>query len=145
MTIQDILIALAKERATMAGVDPVLCCAVVEQESYPPWNQWCSRYEPGFFTKYIEKMTNLTPTEARNRATSWGLMQLMGETAREEGYTTYLEQLIDPQIGLDRGLIHLKRMLVKANGDVHAALQFWNGGSNPNYASEVMARMPRYK
>lgn len=142
---QDQLIALAKERATMAGVDPVLCCAVVEQESQPQWNPWCSRWEPAFQTRYIEKMTNLTPTQAKNRSTSWGLMQLMGETAIEEGYTDFIEKLLDPITGLDRGLIHLKKMLVRANGDVHAALQDWNGGSNPNYASEVMARMPRYR
>lgn len=142
---KDELIALAKQLASAAGVDPVLCCAVVEQESAPPWNPLSYRFEPAFYQRYIAKMIHLTPTEAYARSASWGLMQLMGETAREEGMTGNIPDLMDPTIGLTKGLIHLKKELERANGNVHNALQGWNGGSNPNYAAEVMARMPKYQ
>src|SRR5579862_3189197 len=120
----EVLIALAKSCAITAGIDPVLCCAVCEQESFPPWNPWSIRYEPAFYDRYMARMTNISATEAHARATSWGLMQLMGETAREEGYTGYLPQLCDPETGLERGLIHLRRELLRAGGDVHQALQY---------------------
>ena len=32
-----------------------------------------------------------------------------------------------------------------AQSEIARALQLWNGGSNPNYAAEVLARLPRYK
>jgi soluble lytic murein transglycosylase-like protein len=137
----DTLIALAKERAAAAGVDPALACAVCDQES--SWNPWAIRCEPGFYMRYVAKL-HLGPTEAWARAFSWGLLQLMGETAREEGYLGDMAMLCDPQTGLDRGLIHLKKQLERANGDNHAALQFWNGGSAPNYAAEVLARVGKY-
>lgn len=138
----DAIVVLAKERATMAGVDPVLCCAVCEQES--DWNPWATRLEPAFEERYVTKL-HLGVTESVERSISWGLMQLIGETAREEGFKADLPMLCDPTMGLDRGLIHLKKELLRANGDVHNALQFWNGGSAPNYAAEVMARMPKYQ
>lgn len=136
------LVALAKGRALAVSMDPILCCAVCEQES--SWNPWAIRDEPGFYNRYVAKL-HLGVTEAAARAFSWGLMQLMGETAREEGYTDDLPKLCDPETGLDRGLLHLKKQLVRANSDVHLALQFWNGGSVPNYASEVLARYKNYQ
>ena len=138
----DELIALAKARAEFAGVSPSLACSVCEQES--SWNPWAIRYEPAFFARYIESMTRLSPTEARLRAMSFGLMQIMGETAREEGYVGDLTALCEPQTGLDRGLIHLKRVLARAAGNEEIALNLWNGGSNPQYALEVTARIAKY-
>lgn len=139
----DELIALAKARAQFAGVSPPLCCAVAEQES--SWNPWSIRYEPAFYERYIEKMTRLSPTEARLRAMSWGLLQIMGETAREEGYTGDLTKLCEPQTGLDHGLIHMKKCLARSGGNEPIALNLWNGGANPSYASEVMARLSKYQ
>jgi hypothetical protein len=142
VTTKDQLAALAKERAQMAGIDPVLCCAICEQES--SWNLWAVRDEPDFYQRYVVKL-HLGITEAMLRACSFGLMQLMGEVAREEGFTGDILSLTDPQLNLDRGLIHFKRMLAISDGDVHTALQHWNGGSNPNYADEVLARLPHYQ
>jgi soluble lytic murein transglycosylase-like protein len=136
------LITMAKASAATQGLDPALVCAVIEQES--SWNTWAVRYEPGFYEKYIVKQQLKDDTEAHARTISWGLMQLMGEVAREEHYTGPLPKLCDPQTGIDAGLIHLERMLKLAPGDVHAGLQHWNGGGNPNYADEVLARMPNY-
>lgn len=138
----ETLITLAKARAELAGVDPALTCAVCEQES--GWNPWAIRYEPEFYQRYIAPL-HLSPTVSMARSTSWGLMQLIGETAREAGYAGDLPMLCDPQTGLDWGLVHLKKQLVRAGGNEEAALQFWNGGSNSLYGTQVLARVAKYK
>lgn len=136
------LIALAKDRAAAASIDPALVCAVCEQES--SWNPWSIRFEPAFYSRYIENLKLNDATEAYGRAFSWGLMQIMGETAREEDYKGPLAALCDPATGVDAGILHLKRQLARAAGNMHLALQFWNGGGNPAYSSEVLARIHKY-
>lgn len=142
MTPSD-LIALAKSRAAAANISAPLACAVAEQES--SWNPWAIRYEPAFFDRYIVPLKLADATEANARSISWGLMQIMGETAREEGYKGALPALCDPQTGLDCGIEHLRRQLIRSAGNIPMALEFYNGGSNPAYASEVMARMTKYE
>jgi len=61
------------------------------------------RYEPAFFAKYVAPLyTNnkVGATEAYARGISWGLMQVMGQTAREKGASSlYLSTLCDPAVG----------------------------------------------
>src|SRR5579862_1562443 len=82
------LVALAHKAAAAHSLWPELVCAVVEQES--AWDPWALRYEPAFFDRYVRPQIargNLTDeAEARARAFSWGLMQVMGEVAREQGF-----------------------------------------------------------
>lgn len=140
------LVALAKQTAAAHGIDPVLVCAVVEQES--EWEPAALRYEPAFFTKYIMPQyaaNKISATEAHARGFSWGLLQLMGEVAREEGYTGHMVDLCQPAIGLDRGCIHLSKKLDQHHGDVTLGLLAWNGGSNQMYPQEVIARMEKYR
>lgn len=139
---QPELVALARAIAEKHGLDPVLVCAVIEQES--AWDTWAIRAEPAFDERYVKPL-HKTPTEEWGRSISWGLMQLMGEAARERGYTGPFAQLCDPATGLEWGCVHLKGKLAAAGGDVARALQLWNGGGNPNYAAEVIARMERYR
>jgi len=78
------LLTLARHAAEARALDPGLVCAVIEQES--AWNPWAMRYEPVFFTKYVAPLyTNnkISATEAYARGFSWGLMQVMGQVARE--------------------------------------------------------------
>jgi soluble lytic murein transglycosylase-like protein len=141
------LLALARNAADTESLDPTLVCAVIEQES--SWNPWAIRYEPAFFSKYVAPLyTNnkVAATEAYARGFSWGLMQVMGQTARETGLNSlHLSALCDPAVGLAIGCKLLKKKLTAANGDVHKALQSWNGGANPDYAEEVLSRLPRYR
>jgi hypothetical protein len=106
---------------------------------------------------------------------SWGLMQVMGQVAREHshpgpdsaatsaaprrsdseggsalvGFTLSdshaLSLLCDPATGLEIGCRVLAAKLAASHGDVTRALLLWNGGGNPSYATEVLARMPRYR
>lgn len=147
------LIALARAAAAYHELDSALLCAVVEQES--AWNTYAIRYEPGFRTRYVAPL-GLPPTEEVARSISWGLMQVMGQVAREHSFTgKFLSALCDPALGLDIGCAVLASKVSAAQqsgqgsapreNEIVRALQLWNGGSNPNYAAEVLARLPRYK
>ena len=100
------LIALAKQFAVTNNLYPELVCAVIEQES--AWDTWAYRYEPEFYQHYITPLLDRgevkTRTEATMRATSWGLMQIMGQVAREYGFQgPFLSALCVPETGIRIG------------------------------------------
>lgn len=137
------LLALARSSAARHALDSALVCAVVEQES--AWDTHAIRYEPSFRARYVAPL-GLPPTEEVARSISWGLMQVMGQVAREHGfYGKFLSALCDPAIGLDIGCAVLAAKLSAAGADVTRALELWNGGGNPDYAPQVFARIARYK
>jgi soluble lytic murein transglycosylase-like protein len=134
---------LAKDQAKQFSLGPALVCAVVEQES--EWNPWAIRSEKAFEVRYIDPMGLKNVTEVWSRSMSWGLMQLMGETAREFGFTgKYLSQLCEPPTGLLWGCKKLRRCFDLHPNDNEKALLAYNGGSNPNYDNEVLARVRKY-
>jgi soluble lytic murein transglycosylase-like protein len=138
----DGLIALARTIAARHSLDPALVCAVVEQES--SWEPCAIRYEPAFRTRYVAPL-GLPTTEEIARSISWGLMQVMGQVAREHGFTgKSLAALVDPGDGLDIGCAVLAAKVSAAAGDVPRALELWNGGANPDYAAQVLARLAHY-
>ena len=137
------LISLARTIAAQHTVPPALVCAVVEQES--AWNPYAIRYEPAFRTRYVAPL-GLSPTEEIARSISWGLMQVMGQVAREHGFTgKFLAALCDPPAGLDAGCKVLASKLVASGGDLTLALERWNGGANLGYAAEVLMRLEHYR
>ena len=128
--------------AQQHSLDPALVCAVVEQES--SWETYALRYEPAFRSRYVTPL-GLSPTEEISRSISWGLMQVMGQVAREHGFSgKFLSALCEPAAGLAIGCVVLASKLSGANGDISRALSLWNGGANPNYAGEVIARVAHY-
>jgi soluble lytic murein transglycosylase-like protein len=137
------LIALARSAAARHALDPALVCAVVEQES--SWDAHAIRYEPAFRARYVAPL-GLSPTEEIARSISWGLMQVMGQVAREHGFDgKVLSALCDPATGLDIGCAVLAAKLSAAGENVPRALELWNGGGKSDYALQVLARMARYK
>ncbi len=140
------LLTFARKAAAAQSLDPGLVCAVVEQES--AWNPWAIRFEPAFFKKYVASLyTNnkVTASEAYARGFSWGLMQVMGQVARETGFEgAFLSALCDPEQGLAVGCRVLRRKLDAMDGDTTRGLLAWNGGANPLYAAQVLARRPHY-
>jgi soluble lytic murein transglycosylase-like protein len=136
------LIALAKAAAIRHMLAAPLVCAVVEQES--GWNAWAVRYEPAFRVRYVAPL-HLPPTLEVCCSISWGLMQLMGQCAIEDGYPGKIPALCDPATGLEWGCVHLVKKISEARGDPHRGLELWNGGGNKDYADQVFARVPRYQ
>jgi soluble lytic murein transglycosylase-like protein len=57
----------------------------------------------------------------------------------------YLSTLCDPAVGLAVGCKVLRQKLDAAGGDASRALLAWNGGGNPDYAEEDLARVARYR
>lgn len=143
---RDELIALAQKKAAEHGLSPKIFCGLVERETQ--WNAWKIRYEPGFYEEYVQKMVNAgaihDETEAHGRAISWGLGQVMGETAREMGFTGDFAQLCEPETGLEYTARILRHDIDRASANVTAALQRYNGGKNPNYAAEVLQLSQKY-
>lgn len=131
-------------------VDHKLVSAVIWQES--KGNPYATRYEPGFYRRYIQgkKLKDLAGkialiggrseiTELKERSTSFGLMQIMGQTAREYGFkVNELTVLLDPMVNIELGTKILADKIRKKNGDVHQGLLAWNGGGNIEYPNEVM-------
>src|SRR5271156_6157981 len=109
------LIALVRAVAANHKLDPAVVCAVADQES--SWNPYAIRYEPAFRSRYVAPL-GLPPTEEVARSISWGLMQVMGQVAREHGFTgKFPSALCDPAIGLDIGCAVLAAKLSAATGD----------------------------
>jgi soluble lytic murein transglycosylase-like protein len=135
---------LAIKAAEAHGIDPALVCAVCHHES-GNWKPYAVRYEPTFYGRYIVQM-KLSETEKTLRATSFGLMQVMGQTAREFGFNgDYLTELLEPMNGIEYGCRKLARCLDQANGDVRSALLLYNGGGDKGYPDRVLQYLPRYK
>ena len=137
------LVTLARIIATRHELNPALVCSVVEQES--AWDSHAIRYEPAFRARYVAPL-GLPPTEEVARSISWGLMQVMGQVAREHGFDgRFLTALCEPETGLDIGCTVLAAKLAAADGDAARALALWNGGANSDYAAQVLARVAKYR
>lgn len=139
------------DHAVLAG-DVALFAGWVHAESR--WNHYAMRHEPAFLRTYVEPIPGLSPTEKIGRATSWGLLQIMGQTAREFGFTgKYLPELCDPETNLDLACQILKtRFAIDGNWD--GALARYNGGllgnnvppyRNAHYVMTVHSRAEMYR
>jgi len=151
------LVTLARDIATQHGLDPALVCGMVLVES--DWKPWASRYESAFFARYLDnsrvhlevrEFLRNAPfhatfeTELRERAFSRGLLQIMGQVARERGFKGLLPRLHDPEVGLEYGCRHLKWMLGRAEGITRIALLKYNGGGDPSYPNKVLLASEKY-
>jgi hypothetical protein len=126
----------------------LIACIILQESAGDPW---LNRYEEAFYAKYVMGKTRATLighvpknisllTEKFNRANSWGLMQIMGQTARECGYGgDSLPKLAVPRLGIFYGCTYLIRCL--GNHSLEKALLRYNGGGNPEYDNEVLKRL----
>ncbi len=155
----DILRAARKYRLPAA-----LIAGVIQQESL--WNEWAERTEPAYLRNAQirreaqawsrrHKGIPSVLTEIMDRARSMGLMQPMGEVAREQGDTDqYLSSLFLPRNSIDQGAKKLKSYLVKYKGDTLAAISAYNAGTahrrhgaftNARYVYRVLAGYDAWK
>jgi len=132
-------------------LDPLIVASVIMQES--SGNNFAVRYEPAFQTRYVDKTKegrNLVSsadwqTERICRATSWGLMQIMGLVARERGYSKhYLSELSDPMDNIEFGCKHLSALMRREGNEIRGLLAY-NGGGDPTYPQRIEKWRARIK
>ena len=137
--------SLIDDAAVRYDLDRNIVAAIIFQESRG--NIWAIRYEPKFYERhlahkkredlsgYVPKGTPTLRTEKTSRATSFGLMQIMGETARWRGFRArYLSALLKPSTNINFGCKYLRYLLNLSNAatkeeQYQAALQKYNGSS----------------
>jgi hypothetical protein len=107
-----------------------------------------SRYEPGFYRKYIrgnKKYAHLEKTYgARAVSSSYGPWQIMYLTAHEMGYRGKPQALSEPSVSLPYVIKYLDFLRKKLGDNERAVISAYNAGpggvgTNPGYTSKVIA------
>jgi hypothetical protein len=134
------LLPFAREIDSVARtrkLPPALLAAFIQEESQ--WNQWAVRTEPHYLRKkkiiaeakqWSRNFKGLPSwqTELWARSTSFGVMQVMGQVAREQGFRRrYLTELITPFHSLDEGAKHLLTK-IRRYRDTLSAISAYNQG-----------------
>jgi len=141
-------------QATRRGLDPMLVAAMVEIES--GGNEHAMRFEPVWYERLHKVDVPRGVSEATERmqqATSWGLMQVLGVTARERGCDApFLSVLCTPVVGLEYGCQYLQWQFERY-GELSDAVAAYNAGSvrlsedgsyvNQAYVDKVMRAYAR--
>ena len=150
---------LIDRHAREFSLDPLLVAAICDVES--GWQTHAIRFEPAFLERYVPstpkrfgKAISLE-TERMARAMSWGLMQVMGQTARELGSQhEFLSALCIPDVGIYIGCKYLgsRRDRFGSQGE-DAWIAAYNSGSprrlpggalaNQGYVTKVRAAQKR--
>lgn len=117
---------LVVQVASLYGLRTDLLAAQIVAES--AGDPFAFRHEPAFFDHYIRNK----PKVAGYRfgplaACSYGLLQVLLETAVEMGFDDRPERLFDERVGLTWGAKYLKRCMDATGGDMFRALQRYNG------------------
>lgn len=134
---------LVNESSLRYSLDPTIIYAVIWQES--KGDPHAARFEPNFYKRlvlpktraelsgYVPEYLPTLDTEKVMRSTSYGLMQIMGETARWFGGTRvrYLDVwLRDPAVNVELGTRYLAHLIhERARGNVIKGLRLYNGSS----------------
>ena len=137
--------------------------AAAKEHSLPDWlvksiisvesggNPYASRYEHEFYINYIVGLGKIyvsppcsLQTERILRATSLGLMQIMGQVARERGFKgTYLTELCIADVGIEYGCRQLSYLVKKFGPNIDDVIRAYNGGNpkanNIDYLRRVHA------
>lgn len=146
---------IINRQALAHDVRPDVVACIVIQES--KGDTFAFRWEEGFYanklaSKKSSELAGWVPAsgtlpsltdEKLQRACSFGLMQVLGDTARWCGKVTtpFLTVLCDPDRGVDVGCRVLSFYLGRAKGDYRSALKGYNGAWS--YADEVLGRVAK--
>lgn len=126
---------LIRGYSLMYELDTSLVCAIILQES--AGNQYAYRYEPAFFERYLKGKSRYEligacdpvslDSELMFRSCSFGLMQIMGQTAREFSYSDQLPTLFTPNNNIELGCKILRKYIDEA-GSVELGVTAYNRG-----------------
>lgn len=151
-----VLTTIINEQSTAHNLSPAIVTCVILQESGADTAAF--RFEQGMFDilqpKKKEQLSGFVPSlpnlisEKVQRSSSWGLMQVLGETARwcAKCEISYLSELCNPSIGIDIGCRVLAHYLARNGNDYTKALAAYNAGlatslAGQKYATEVLTRL----
>jgi soluble lytic murein transglycosylase-like protein len=122
------------------SLPPSLLAGVIQEESR--FEPWATRTEPHYKRKAIvqagarewsKRYRNLPTyeTELDDRSRSFGLMQVMGQLVREQGFSTrYLGEIYLPKNAITHGAKRLRELLDRYRGDTLSAISAYNQGNN---------------
>lgn len=138
------------------NIDPHLVLAIIEQES--GGRPYATRYEPGYRylvapVAWAARRSVTSPTEEVHQKTSWGLMQVMGATARDLGFCGYLPELCQPELGIYYGCLYLQRQFRRFESKENAIAAYNSGAprvvagryENQVYVDSVLAKYEQFK
>ncbi len=142
LAMQPLLVPYRSE-ITIAAIrhhlPPALIAGVIQEESR--FALWATRHEPRYQRNRRVRNAALSwihshaggpnsATELDDRARSYGLMQVMGETAREQGFAApYLAELYLPENAIEHGARLLAKLLARYPHDTLAAISAYNQGT----------------
>lgn len=131
---------LVVQVASMYGLRTDLLAAQIMAES--SGDPFAFRYEHEFFERYIKDHASAQGYRfGPLAACSFGLLQILLETALELGFDDRPERLFDPRTGLSWGAKYLQRCLEATGNDYRKGLARYNGaGARADaYALNVFA------
>ena len=126
--------------ATQYNLRNDLLAAQIQVES--GGDPFAFRYEHAFFERYIKDHASAQGYRfGPLAACSFGLLQILLETALELGFADRPETLFDQRVGLSWGAQYLQKCLLGAGGDYRVALERYNGAGQAAtaYADKVLA------
>lgn len=141
-------IGLIRRAAAEYDIPVYILAGLVISES--SGNPYAIRVERGFWRRYsngIMRWVRSTPSSTDNRwarypdiyAASYGLCQIMLQTAAENGFKyRFPTELLDPETNVDLAARILRKHHDRS-GSWSRALLRYNGGGDPAYPSRVMA------
>lgn len=147
-----------KQATTKYNVDPAIVKAIITQES--AWQMFALRYEPNYrylFQPeiYAKSAFISISTEVNTQKMSWGLGQIMGGLAREQGHKGLMGELFIPQNNINHICIRIAALKKKCdspeeifacyNGGLDA-LKLVNGKfRNDGYVGSAMGHLIKYQ
>jgi membrane-bound lytic murein transglycosylase MltF len=113
------------------GVDWRVIAAIATVES--TWDPHVVRFEPNYI--YVLKVPEFAKLHRQSQATelalqrmSWGLMQIMGGTARHLGFVDNLTKLLDPMTNLEWGVRYFATLKARYPDAVDDQVAAYNAG-----------------
>lgn len=139
MTNKESLLQLIEKAASKFNLDPCLVEAIVKKES--SYITKLMRYEAAwsyfYDIKRFSKPNLITDrTEQELQKFSFGLMQVMGSVAREDGHSGQLVDLLIPETGLNYGCMQLKQFVTKYPNIQDAISSYNQGSPRKNYVGK---------
>ena len=152
-----LLMELIVSSAMGIGIPPEVVLAIIEVESGGnPFATAFSQTAPANTTLKRPTLCSVN-MEAVHQRTAWGLMQVMGSTARGVGFCGWLTELTDAEVNIGIGMRYLgqlKKRFFESRG-LDGVIAAYNKGAprkspdgkfvNQGYVDRVRALIPKYE